>query len=212
MSRSLKDSLDTHWRHVSTLCKTLSVTDVYKALRVVQKLLKENEELRGYISQVCELTSTDNIGNALKRISTGRVPPSVLLPEELQRIPQLWLEGRAETRKHKGVMKMTFYQAEISYRRLRPYLEDSWRIAGQRDSETAELLREQILERYEESSADDMTKFCYAFQHNYDLTEEEEFKEEIEEEPSIAELMKIVSNSGIDYGVVPKEQLIEEEP
>jgi len=210
MSRSLKDSLDTHWRHVSTLCKTLSVTDIYKALRAVQKLLRENEELRGYISQVCEITSTDNIGNALKRISTGRVPPSVLLPEELQRIPQLWLEGRAETRKHKGVMKMTFYQAEISYRRLRPYLEDAWRIAGQRDSETAELLREQILESYEECSADDMTKFCYAFTHNYDLTEDEEVQEEKEQEPSIAELMQIVNGGGFDYGVVPKSQLTEE--
>jgi hypothetical protein len=207
MTRSLKENLDTHWRHVDSLCKKLAVSDIYKALRVVERLLKENVELREYIDEVCRATKTDNIGNALKRIKTAPVGSSVLLPEELQRIPQLWLEGRAETRKHKGVLKMTFYQAEISYRRLRPYLEDTWRIAGQRDSETAELLREQILERYEECSADDMTKFCYAFEHNYDLTEEEDVGEERESEPSIAELMKIVNGSGLDYGVVPKDQV-----
>jgi hypothetical protein len=207
MTRSLKESLDTHWRHVATLCNRLSVGDIYKALKVVEKLLRENAELQEYIDEVCRVTNTDNIGNALKRIKAAPMGGSVLLPEELQRIPQLWLEGRAETRKHKGVLKMTFYQAEISYRRLRPYLEDTWRIAGQRDSETAELLREQILERYEDCSADDMTKFCYAFEHNYDLTEEEDAQEERMEEPSIAELMKIVNGSGLDYGVVPKEQI-----
>jgi hypothetical protein len=52
-----------------------------------------------------------------------------------------------------------------------------------------------------------MTKFCYAFEHNYDLTEEEDVQEERMEEPSIAELMKIVNGSGLDYGVVPKDQV-----
>jgi hypothetical protein len=210
MTQSLKDRIDTHWRHVDTLCKKLGVADVYKALKSVEKLLKENKDLQNYVDEVCTVTRTDNIGNALKRIKSGSVDPSVYLPHELQRIPKLWLEGRAETRKMKGVLKMTFYQADISYRRLRPYLEDVWRIAGQRDSETAELLREQILEKYEECSADDMTKFCYAFQHDYDLTEEEEVSAEKSEEPSMAELLKIVNSSGIDYGVVPRDQLIEE--
>jgi hypothetical protein len=94
---------------------------------------------------------------------------------------------------------------------LKPYLEDAWRIAGQRDNEIAELLREQILEKYEDCSPDEMTKFCYAIEHNYDLTEEEDVREEKTEEASIAELMRIVSRSNFDYGVISKEQISEEQ-
>jgi hypothetical protein len=211
MTRSLKENIDTHWKHVEALVKRLGVTDIYKALRAVEKLLRRNEELQGYIDEVCSVTRTDNIGNALKRIKTTPVGDSVFLPDKLQRIPQLWLEGRAETRKHKGVLKLTFYQAESRYRRLKPYLEDAWRIAGQRDNEIAELLREQILEKYEDCSPDEMTKFCYAIEHNYDLTEEEDVREEKTEEASIAELMRIVNRSNFDYGVISKEQISEEQ-
>jgi hypothetical protein len=86
-----------------------------------------------------------------------------------------------------------------------------WRIAEQRDSETAELLKEQIIERYEECSADDMTKFCYAFQHDYDLTEDEETKPDKAEEPSYTELMRTLSDMKMDYGTVSREQFIEEQ-
>ena len=210
MGAKLQQEWEKAWKHIRAICALLESADEYKALVALRALIAKKNELESYIDEICKITKTDNIGNALKRIKGGRMGDSVFLPEQLQRIPQLWLEGRAETRKVKGVLKMTFYQAEISYRRLRPYLEDVWRIAEQRDSETAELLKEQILERYEECSADDMTKYCYAFQHDYDLTEDEEAKPDKAEEPSYAELMRTLSDMKMDYGTVSKEQFIEE--
>lgn len=212
MAASLWDKLETHKRHTERLCKTLGVTDVYKALRVVEKLLKEISELKSYIEEICTITRTDNIGNAIKRIKSGSVGPSVLsnLPDELLRIPKLWLEGRAETRKVKGVLKMTFFHAERQHRRLIPYLQDVWNVASKYDIEMAEALKEQILARFEDSSADDMLRFCYAFLNDYDLEEDEEEQEGATKDPTLSELQQILNTVKFDYGVVSKEEVTEE--
>jgi hypothetical protein len=212
MGAKLQQEWDKAWKHIRAICKLLETTDEYRALVALRALIAKKEELEKYQQEVCDVVGADNIGNALTMIkarSYGR-PGLSQLPEQLQKIPLLWLEGRAETRKQKGVLKMTFFQAERQHRRLLPYLEDAWKVAGQRDSELAEMLREQILQNYEETSAEDMTKFCWAFVNDYEL-EEEEVGEERAEEPSIAELLKIVNETKFDYGTVSKEQYTEEQ-
>jgi hypothetical protein len=213
MGAKLEQEWKKTMKHIKAICELLESSDEYRALVALRALITKKEELEKYVQQVVDLVGADNIGNAITKIkakSYGRLGLSEL-PEQLQRIPQLWLEGRAETRKTKGVLKMTFYQAERQHRRLLPYLEDCWRIAEQKDTETAEMLKEQILHCYEENSADDMTKYCYAFVHNYDLEEDGEVREESTEEPSLAELTRILSEVRFDYGVVSKEQVTGEQ-
>lgn len=213
MAKSMWDKFDTHRRHVERLCRKLEVADVYKAFKAVEKVIRERDELREYVDEVVRMTNTDNIGNALKRISSVSVGASVpKLPDALRRIPQIWLEGRAPTTKHPGVMKLTFRQAERSYRRLLPYLEEVWAFAESEDIELQEALKQQILEEYETTSADDMTKYCYAFSHNYELKEEEAEEIGVDKDPTMAELSKILQSVKVDYGVISKEQLTEEQP
>lgn len=213
MGAKLQQEWDKAWKHIRAICNLLETTDEYRALVALRALIAKKEELEKYQQEVCDAVGADNIGNALTMIKAKSYGRAGLfqLPEQLYKIPLLWLEGRAETRKQKGVLKMTFFQAERQHRRLLPYLEDAWKVAGQRDSELAEMLREQILQNYEETSAEDMTKFCWAFVNDYEI-EEEDIVEERAEEPSIAELLKIVSESKLDYGVVSKEQYAEDQP
>ena len=213
MGARLEQEWQKTMRHIRAICEILESADEYRALVALRALVSRKEELENYIKQVIDLAGADNIGNAITKIKASSHGRGGVfdLPEQLQRIPQLWLEGRAETRKARGVLKMTFYQAERQHRRLLPYLEDCWRIAEQKDSETAEMLKEQILQCYEENSADDMTKFCYAFVHNYDLEEDGEEREESVDEPSLAELTKILNDVRFDYGVVSREQVTEDQ-
>lgn len=211
MGAKLQQEWNKTWKHVSAICNLLESADEYKALVALRALIAKKNELEKYQQEVCNAIGADNIGNAITMIkasSHGR-PGLFQLPEQLQKIPQLWLEGRAETRKQKGVLKMTFFQAERQHRRLLPYLEDAWKVAGQRDSELAEMLKEQILQSYEETSADDMTKFCYAFVNDYELEEGEEVSEGLllnATSEEIERTLEYMLDPSRIYGVVSKEQ------
>ena len=195
-------------KHIKAICEILESADEYRALVALRALVSRKEELENYIQQVVDLSGADNIGNAITKIKAsayGR-PGLFELPEQLQRIPKLWLEGRAETRKVKGVLKMTFFHAERQHRRLTPYLQDVWKVASTYDIETEEALKEKILQSYEESSADDMLRFCYAFLSDYDLEEDGEEQECETIDPTLAELQQIL-NRKIDYGVESKSEV-----
>ena len=102
---------------------------------------------------------------------------------------------------------MSFLYAERQHRRLIPYLQDVWKIASNYDMETEEALKEKILQSYEESSADDMMRFCYAFINDYDLEENAVEPQTESEDPTIAELNKILSRKSMDYGVEKKREI-----
>lgn len=209
MGAKLEREWNKTMRHVKAICDTLESADEYRALVALRALIARKEELEKYQKMVIDAVGADNIGNALTMIKTrthGRVGPFQELPEQLQRIPKLWLEGRPQTRKASGVIKLTVYQAEKAYKRLLPYLMEVWEIVTRREEDLQEGIKEEIIEMFETTSPDEMTTKCYAFINDYDL-EEEEIESGVaavleKVEPTTSELMRTLENMKFDYGVV----------
>jgi hypothetical protein len=212
MSLELKRLQKRHWELVDQICEILESADSYKALNALKKVMRERDELRAYVDTVVELLGVDNIGNAIKHLRAsgmGRVVP--LLPEELLKIPQIWLEGRARSAKDPGFAKFEWHQASREYKRLRPLLEEVWEVIDLEPEAIRERLRAEVIADYETLSPDEMGRYCIAFVNKYDLKEvdqEMEIREaKSDKDPLMSELQKALEATTLsakDYGVQSK--------
>jgi hypothetical protein len=172
MSVELKRLQNRHWELVDKICELLESADAYKALNALKKVLRERDELRAYVNEVVDIVGLDNIGNAIKHLKAtgvGQVVP--LLPKELLKVPQVWLEGRDRSGKDPGFVKFEWYQAEREYKRLKPLLVEVWEAIELEPEAIRERLRAEVINDYETLSPDEMGRYCIAFVNKYDLKE-----------------------------------------
>lgn len=211
MSLEYKRLHNRQWELIDKICELLQSADAYKALNALKKVIRERDELKGYVNEVVALVGVDNIGNALSKIKAsgmGQVVPSVL-PPELSRVPQIWLEGRPRSGKDPGFVRFEWYEAEREYKRLRPLLEEVWEAIELEPEGIRERLRAEVLSEYETLSPDEMGRHCIAFVNKYDLKEivERNRNKDPLVMPSEEELessLQLVTDPDIIYGVVKK--------
>lgn len=208
MGKKLRREFDKTMGYVDEICDILETPDEYRALLALKALIKRQKTLEAYIDEITSLLEVDNIGNAMSRIKTrlmGRVV-SETLPQELREIPEVWMNGRPDTKVRKGFAPLTLFQAERQHRRLLAYIEDAWALTFERDSEQGEALREDLLNEYRTSSPEEMAQACYAYCKDYEI--EPAYNVLPAEKPQTAndgEIRAILENMKPDYGVVSKE-------
>ncbi len=213
MSVSLHREWDKHWKHVNRICEMLNSTDVYKAYNALGRVLKERENYKKYIDEVVKLVGVDNIGNAIKVIRCEGMGRSVIevLPQELLRVPQVWLEGRAKEGKDAGFARLGYYEAMREYKRLKPLLVEVWEAIETEDEEMQETLKDKVLSDYEILSPEEMGRYCIAFSNNYDLKEVAEHHQSkaeviLESKEESEAILALLDDPHYKYGVVKKEE------
>lgn len=208
MGKKLRREFDKTMGYVDEICNILETPDEYRALLALRALIKRQKNLEAYIDEITSLLEVDNIGNAISRIKTrlmGRVV-SETLPAELREIPEVWMNGRPDSKGRKGFAPLTLFQAERQHRRLLAYIEDAWALTFERDSEQGEALREDLLSEYRTSSPEEMAQACYAYCKDYEIEPAYSVPQtERLQAANDGEIRACLENMKPDYGVVSKE-------
>jgi tRNA nucleotidyltransferase/poly(A) polymerase len=207
MSKQFEEASEKYINNNNALYAELGTTDAARGLTALRKLKRQLKLQERYNDEIVEILGSDNIGNAMKTLrgtlSGARV--FLELPEPLTKYPQVWINGRLRDGKDPGVPGMTIRQCEREYRYLLPLLRDAWETAiNQEEEEVSEMLKREILERYEELGPGEMSKVCYGITNNYEviLRLEKEQPVKVEKGASTMELQKALRTvAERDYGV-----------
>jgi len=171
------------------------IRSVYNQLDEANTLVKD----LGYTSLPIAL-------KALKQIKGLEVSGLYLLPEDLHKVPGLWLDGKPDGKdpiKNPGFKPMSVSIAKRRLRVMQPLMIEAWQLANGNED-----IHNSILTTYLTTSADEFEKSLYRY--IYDL-EEVSLQEELinlaqrtEEEPSLYELHSsyAAATQTPDYGVV----------
>jgi hypothetical protein len=216
MTKTIKKAFFKHLDGVDAILNELETTDTARGLTALLALKKKISELENKESSILEVTQTDNIGNAIKRImalrSGASVSPKIFV--ELLEIPEIWLKGRNPSKKSKGHPPLTVTQAFKMHRRMMPFLEETFEIIEKQPEEDRERLKDELLNEWRTLSPEEMMTKLYAFTKGYELDEEEMPIEEERIVRATDEEMESVLAFMLDpnriYGVVPKEQILRE--
>jgi hypothetical protein len=213
MTKIARKTILKHFDGVDAILAELGTSDTARGLTALIALKKKLSELEEKEKSVLDVTQTDNVGNAIKRIMALRSGASVSprLPMELTEIPEIWLKGRIPSKRSKGHPPLTVTQAFRLHRRMMPYLEDAWEII-EKQGEDRERLTEEILTAYATLSPEEMMTNVYAFTKGYELDEEEMPVEEERivraTEEEVESTLAFILDPNRIYGVVPKEQIL----
>ena len=166
----------------------------------LQKLRKRLDDYRK-IEQVASTLGYSSLPNALKalRMVTTRITHDEdMLPDELRKVPNIWLTGKPQGKRTKGFVGLTVSTALRRHRVMTPLIVEVWQLTGQ-----DEELKEQVIYDFLRMSADDFEKELYRHIHELEVVPlEEEFEEIARPDPSVSELSKCVDAvSRFDYGV-----------
>lgn len=141
---------------------------VQKIISSLQKLLEveKSAEEMGYSSVRVALKALGQMkGHGEYDISK--------LPECFHRPPQIWLDGRAETKVKRGFPRMKVREAERRHRALVPLLIEAWALA-----EGEEKVQNEIEKEYRTAHVDDFERAVYEFIYRLEpVSPEDEFEE-----------------------------------
>jgi len=149
-----------------------------KHLTMVNAFQKCNKALREHIELTRKATELGytSLPTALKALSQmkERVVEGVSnLPEELQKLPNVWLTGRPKSRNNAGFVGLTLSNALREHRTTLPLIVEAWDLICRKTPEDKETL----LFMYQRVSADEFKKELYRYIHNLEeVPLEEEFE------------------------------------
>jgi len=143
-------------------------------------------------------SSLPNALKALRMVTTRITHDEDMLPDELRKVPNIWLTGKPQGKRNKGFAPLTVSTALRRHRVMTPLIVEVWQLTGQ-----DEELKEQVIYDFLRMSADDFEKELYRHIHELEVVPlEEEFEEIARPDPSVSELSKCVDAvSRFDYGV-----------
>lgn len=134
----------------------LSVSSAFlKCKKAWRELLELEEKAHGLGYSSAHL--------ALKALSQTKTKPLGAFPEDFpeqfKRVPQIWLDGRPDTRQTAGFKPLTMRAALREHRWMMPKLIEAWELS--QDSEGRELM----LKLYLTTSSEEFTQEIYKFIH-----------------------------------------------
>ena len=167
------------------------------ALRSITKHVKELTSLEEQAHQMGYKSAAVAL-KALSQIKGGTPHDEDILPDELRKVPNIWLTGKPQGKRTKGFVGLTVSTALRRHRVMTPLIVEVWQLTGQ-----DEELKEQVIYDFLRMSADDFEKELYRHIHELEVVPlEEEFEEIARPDPSVSELSKCVDAvSRFDYGV-----------
>ena len=148
----------------------LSITSAFmKCKKAIRESIELEEKANGL--------GYSSVHHALKALSQTKTKPLGAypedFPEQFKRVPQIWLDGRPDTRQTAGFKPLTMRAALREHRVMMPLLIEAWEL-----SEGAEG-REQMLRGYLTTSSEEFTQELYKFIH---LFEEDALEVQLVEE------------------------------
>jgi hypothetical protein len=212
MTKTIRKAFFKHLDGVDVILNELETTDTARGLTALLALKKKLSEFEGKVKAILEVTQTDNIGNAIKRIMAFRSGASVSrkIFVELLEIPEIWLKGRNPSKKSKGHPPLSVTQAFKMHRRVMPFLEETVEIIEKQPEEDRERLKDELLNEWRTLSPEEMMTKLFAFNKGYELDEEEMPVEGEQIIPAtdgeLRKTLEFMLDPNRIYGVVSKEQ------
>jgi len=144
---------------------------------IIRKLSKVRQQLLTVEAKAASLgyTSVEIALKALGQFKSDKYVDASKLPEVLQNLPYIWVNGRAENPKRgvEGLVPLGVKQAKRKYDQILPLLVEAWNLAADEPE-----IREQIIYNYQTDSCTQFEADLYTYIH---CLEPLTFQEEVDD-------------------------------
>ena len=144
---------------------------------IIRKLSKVRQQVLTVEAKAAALgyTSVEIALKALSQFKSDKYVDASKLPEVLQNLPYIWVNGRAENHKRgvEGLVPLGVKQAKRKYNQILPLLVEAWNLAADEPE-----IREQIIYNYQTDSCAQFEADLYTYIH---CLEPLTFQEEVDD-------------------------------